>query len=108
MDVNGNDLVLPLVNFALDSNNNAKNFVNGYGFKFSTTNTTYAVTLAGAYLFQFSDGTNNVYVYIPVATSGSLYNPDLVDLTAAGGAVANFVIPSSGSAVPLTPFNMVN
>ena len=66
------------------------------------------MTLAGAYLFQFSDGTNNVYVYIPVTTNGSIYNPDLVDLTTAGGALAGFVIPSSGSAVPLTPFNMVN
>lgn len=108
LDVNGNDLVLPLTNFALDSNTNAINFVNGYGFKFSTTNTTYAATLAGAYLFKFSDGTNIVYVYIPVTTSGSIYNPDVVDLTAAGGAIAKFVIPSAGSAVPLTPFNMVN
>jgi hypothetical protein len=108
LDVNGNDLVLPLTNFALDNNAIAKSFVNGYGFKFSTTNTTYAVTPDAAYLFQFSDGTNIVYVYIPVTTTGNIYNPDVVDLTAAGGAVANFVVPSSGSAVPLTPFNMVN
>lgn len=104
LDAYGNDLNLPLTDFVLDNSSIATAFVSGYGTRSPTANV--AVTPEAAFTFKFSDGTRNVYVYIPVTTTGNAKNPDMVDLTASGGAVGSFVIGATPT--PLTSFNMLD
>jgi hypothetical protein len=59
-------------------------------------------------VFQFSDGTNNIYLYVPFTTSGSSDNAAVVDLTStaapsAYSALKNFQITNSS----LTAFNIL-
>jgi hypothetical protein len=96
LDVYGNDLSLSLTNYGLDKNI----LVTGYN-----------ITITDAYIFQFTSGASNVYLYIPVTKDASLTSVDLVDLTsglAPSNSLANFGDSSSLSAFnffDLTDYN---
>lgn len=64
--------------------------------------------MEAAFVFTFTDGTNNVYVYIPVVTGDFKYNPDFVDLAQLGEALGSFSLASSPATVSLSVFNILN
>lgn len=55
-------------------------YVTGYAFTGSINHVA---------LFVFSDGTNNVYVYVPFTTGGATTDADLVDLTSSNSLLAS-------------------
>lgn len=108
LDVSGSDLGLTLTNYALDSS--TKSIVTGYNI-----NAAY-YSIFAAYIFQFTSGSNNVYLWIPITLSSapsnnSFNSVDVVDLTsntAPGNNLAYFTNTSSLSAFnffDLTDYN---
>lgn len=96
LDTYGNDLELTLTDVSISTT--AKDLVTGY----STTGG--AVTVESSFIFEFSNGSNIVYVWIPVTTAGSKSNPDLIDLTDKN-APSNSINGQAFTNNPLTPFN---
>ncbi len=94
LDRYGNDLNLSLTNFAITTSLNS--YVSGYSMTGS---------ISHAVLFQFSDGTNNVYVYVPFTTTGVTTNADVVDLTSTSSYVPSNSISSYSSSSSLSAFN---
>lgn len=58
-------------------------------------------------MFKFSDGTNTVYVYIPVTTTADAKNNhDFIDLQQIGEALGSFSIGSGSTSLNI--FNIFN
>lgn len=95
LDYFGNDLELTLNNVAVSSAR--KDLVTGY----SALGT---FTPATSYIFEFKNGSNIVYVWIPIVTTGESKNPDLIDLTSSS-APSNSINTITITNTPLTPFN---
>lgn len=95
LDIYGNDLNLPLTDYAYDST--AATF----------TSHLYTTSPTGAHIIKFSDGTNNVYVYIPTTTS-AIPNTDQtgIDLTKTS-APSNSLYSFTGMGA-LSPFNLID
>jgi len=65
LDVYGNDLVLPLAAFSYSQSGATTGMVTGYSNKGATP------TIHGTINIHFSDGTNNVYVWIPLTSTAN-------------------------------------
>jgi len=94
LDRYGNDLNLTLTNFAITTSLNS--YVSGYSMTGS---------ISHAVLFQFSDATSNVYVYVPFTNSGNSIDLDVVDLTSSSSYVPKNALSSYSSSSSLSAFN---
>jgi hypothetical protein len=100
LDTYGNDLELTLTDVSISTT--AIDLVTGY----STTGG--AITAGSSFIFEFTNGSNIVYVWIPVTIGGSKSNPDLIDLTdknAPSNSIFGQAFTNNPLNNPLTPFN---
>jgi hypothetical protein len=112
LDYWGNDLVLPLTSFAYDTGAFLSNYgltsVSGITLIGGTTPTVTAPT--AGFIFQFYDGSNTVYLYIPTITSSStrtLYDTYYIDLTTSG-APSNSIGNLNLGGAALSAFNFID
>jgi hypothetical protein len=94
LDVYGNDLNLLLTDYSYD--------IAAGGF----TTGLYSNAPQGAHIFEFSDGTNNVYLYIPTTVASIPADQTQVDLTSPL-APSNSLKSFTGTGA-LSPFNFID